>query len=160
MTDNETELEETARLIGGQLASLLPEEGTVLVVGLGNEAITPDALGPQAVKMVLATRHIQGEFARAAGLDDLRPTAVMAPGVLGNTGVESGEMAEGVIAVVKPAAVVAVDALAARQPVPAGLHGPAQRHRHCSRVGGGEQPGGDSTGISLGIPVIAVGVPT
>ena len=56
LTDNETELEETARLIGGQLASLLPEEGTVLVVGLGNEAITPDALGPQAVKMVLATR--------------------------------------------------------------------------------------------------------
>lgn len=50
----------------------------MLVVGLGNEAITPDALGPQAVKMVLATRHIQGEFARAAGLDDLRPTAVMA----------------------------------------------------------------------------------
>lgn len=158
LTDNETELEETARLIGGQLASLLPEEGTVLVVGLGNEAITPDALGPQAVKMVLAIRHIQGEFARAAGLDDLRPTAVMAPGVLGNTGVESGEMAEGVARWSnrppwwrstrwRPGS---LSRWAAR---------PAQRHRHCSRVGGGEQPGGDLNRDTLGIPVIAVGSP-
>ena len=159
LTDNETELEEPARLIGGQLASLLPEEGTVLVVGLGNEAITPDALGPQAVKMVLATRHIQGEFARAAGLDDLRPTAVMAPGVLGNTGVESGEMAEGVSAVVKPAAAVAVDALAAR----------SLSRRGCTvqlsdtGIAPGEGGGNNRRELNrdtLGIPVIAVGVPT
>ena len=57
LTDHESELEETARLIGEQIAALLPRKGTVLVVGLGNEAITPDALGPQAAKMVLATRH-------------------------------------------------------------------------------------------------------
>ncbi len=87
----------------------------MLVVGLGNEAITPRRL--RAAGGQDGARHpaYQGEFARAAGLDDLRPTAVMAPGVLGNTGVErAARWRKGVIAVVKPAAVVAVDALAAR----------------------------------------------
>ena len=128
-------------------------------MGLGNEAITPDALGPQAVKMVLATRHIQGEFARAAGLDDLRPTAVMAPGVLGNTGVESGEMAEGVIAVVKPAAVVAVVALAARSLSRLGC----TVQLSDTGIAPGSGVGNNRRELNrdtLGIPVIAVGVPT
>ena len=88
LSDNDDKLVEYARLIGRELAALLPERGTVLVTGLGNESITPDALGPRASRMVLATRHIQGEFARSSGLDDLRATAVLAPGVLGQTGVE------------------------------------------------------------------------
>ena len=95
LSDNDDKLVEYARLIGRELAALLPERGTVLVTGLGNESITPDALGPRASRMVLATRHIQGEFARSSGLDDLRATAVLAPGVLGQTGVESGEMPKG-----------------------------------------------------------------
>lgn len=61
--------------------------------------------------MVLATRHIGGEFARSVGLDDLRPTAVLTPGVLGQTGTESGEIVRGVCTVVHPVAVVVVDAL-------------------------------------------------
>lgn len=160
LTDNETELEETARLIGEQLAALLPEEGTVLVVGLGNEAITPMRWGLRRSKMVLATRHIQGEFARAAGLDDLRPTAVMAPGVLGNTGVESGEMAEGVITVV-PARppVVAIDALAARSLSRLGCTVQISD----TGIAPGSGVGNNRRELNrdtLGIPVIAVGVPT
>ncbi len=159
LTDHETQLEDTARLIGEQLAALLPRKGSVLVVGLGNEAITPDALGPQAAKMVLATRHIQGEFARAAGLEDLRPTAVMAPGVLGNTGVESGEMAEGVIAVIKPAAVVAIDALAAQSLSRLGC----TVQLSDTGIAPGSGVGNNRRALNretLGIPVVAVGVPT
>lgn len=159
LTDHESELEETARLIGEQIAALLPRKGTVLVVGLGNESITPDALGPQAAKMVLATRHIRGEFARTAGLEDLRPTAVMAPGVLGNTGVESGEMAEGVIAVINPAAVVAIDALAAQSLSRLGC----TVQLSDTGIAPGSGVGNNRRALNretLGIPVVAVGVPT
>lgn len=159
LTDHESELEESARLIGEQIAALLPRKGTVLVVGLGNEAITPDALGPQAAKMVLATRHIRGEFARTAGLEDLRPTAVMAPGVLGNTGVESGEMAEGVIAVINPAAVVAIDALAAQSLSRLGC----TVQLSDTGIAPGSGVGNNRRALNretLGIPVVAVGVPT
>lgn len=131
----------------------------MLVVGLGNEAITPDALGPQAAKMVLATRHIRGEFARTAGLEDLRPTAVMAPGVLGNTGVESGEMAEGVIAVINPAAVVAIDALAAQSLSRLGC----TVQLSDTGIAPGSGVGNNRRALNretLGIPVVAVGVPT
>ena len=129
------------------------------MIGLGNESITPDALGSRAAGMVLATRHIQGEFARSAGLDDLRPTAVLSPGVLGQTGVESGEITRGLCSIVNPAAIIAIDALAARS---------------VSRLGctvqlcdSGIAPGsgvGNNRQVmnreSLGIPVIAIGVPT
>ena len=109
--------------------------------------------------MVLATRHIQGEYARSAGLDDLRPTAVLAPGVLGQTGVESGEIVKGLCGVVSPAAVVAVDALASRSLARLGC-----TVQLCDT---GIAPGsgvGNSrkelTETLLGVPVVAVGVPT
>lgn len=79
LTDNEETLGKAAGLVANELTALLPAEGSVLVVGLGNRAITPDALGPESADMVLATRHIGGEFARSVGLDDLRPTAVLTP---------------------------------------------------------------------------------
>ena len=110
LTDNEETLGKAAGLVANELTALLPAEGSVLVVGLGNRAITPDALGPESADMVLATRHIGGEFARSVGLDDLRPTAVLTPGVLGQTGTESGEIVRGVCTVVHPVAVVVVDA--------------------------------------------------
>ena len=91
LTDDEKFLNEGAAVVAEILCKLLPKEGTVLTVGLGNRAITPDALGPKTADMVLATRHIQGEFARSVGLDDLRPSAVVIPGVLGQTGTESSE---------------------------------------------------------------------
>ena len=97
-----------------ELSALLPETGLVLVAGLGNRAITPDALGPQTAEQVLATRHIHGEIARITGLDGLRPVAVVSTGVLGCTGVETRELLTALAREFRPSAVIAVDALAAR----------------------------------------------
>ena len=159
LSDSDEELETHARLLGGELRGWLPENGTVLVVGLGNEAITPDAIGPQTAKLVLATRHIGGEFARSTGLQDLRPTAVLATGVLGKTGVESVEIVRGVCGVVQPAAVIAADALAS----------PSVSRLGCtvqlcdSGIAPGSGVGNRRRPLSreqLGVPVIAMGVPT
>ena len=97
-----------------ELRALLPEKGLVLVAGLGNRAITPDALGPQTAEQVLATRHIRGEIARVTGLDGLRPVAVVSTGVLGCTGVETRELLSALAREFQPAAVIAVDASTAR----------------------------------------------
>lgn len=159
LSDNDDKLMEYARLIGRELAALLPERGTVLVTGLGNESITPDALGPRASRMVLATRHIQGEFARSSGLDDLRATAVLAPGVLGQTGVESGEIVGGLCEVVHPAAVIAIDALASRSVARLGC-----TVQLCDTgIAPGSGVGNNRKELTeqlLGIPVIGLGVPT
>ena len=148
-----------AQSIALPLRRLLPDRGTVLVVGLGNEAITPDAIGPHSVRRVLATRHIQGEYARAAGLSDLRSVVTIESGVLGKTGMESGEMVRAVVERVKPCAVIAVDALAARS---------VQRLGCTVQIGDSGIVPGSGIGNSrqalnrqaLGVPVIAVGVPT
>lgn len=159
LSDCDRELEEMACEIGDALRELLPESGTILVAGLGNRAITPDALGPQTASMVLATRHIGAEFARAAGLEDLRPTAVIAPGVLGKTGVETGEILRGICQVVSPAAVIAVDALAAHSVERLGC-----TVQLCnSGISPGSGVGNHRQALdedSLGVPVFAVGVPT
>ena len=159
LTDNEELLEQHAHRIGDELRTLLPANGTVLVVGLGNASITPDALGPQVADMVLATRHIRGEWARSLGLADLRPVAVYSAGVLGQTGVESGEFARGLCQTVSPVAVIAVDALAARSLARLG-----RTVQLCdtgiapgSGVGNNRPPLSRDT---LGVPVIGVGVPT
>ena len=73
------------------LRELLPEHGCVLAAGLGNASITPDSIGPKAAGRILATRHISGELAEKCGLAPLRMTVVIAPGVLGQTGVEAAE---------------------------------------------------------------------
>lgn len=159
LSDNDEQLEQYARLLGRELAQMLPPEGTVLVVGLGNEAITPDAVGPQTARLVLATRHVEGEFARSTGLDSLRPTAVFASGVRGKTGVESAEVVRGLCSVVHPAAVIAVDALASKSVSRLG--------RTVQLSDGGIAPGSgvgnECRALSentLGVPVIAMGVPT
>ena len=159
LSDDERQLDEQAQIIGRELAALLPAEGPVLVVGLGNRAVTPDTLGPAAADHVLATRHIRGEFARTAGLTDLRPTAVLTPGVLGQTGTESSEIVRGVCKEIRPAAVVAIDALAARSMERLGC-----TVQLCdtgispgSGVGNNRQPLNEQV---LGVPVIGMGVPT
>ncbi len=159
LTDDERDLEKKAIVLGEQLRHLLPEGGSVLVVGLGNEAITPDALGPRCASMVLATRHIQGEFARSVGLDDLRPTVVFKPDVLGNTGLESSEMVRGVCRVLKPAAVIAVDALAARSVARLGC----TVQLSDTGISPGSGVGNNRKALNretLKLPVIGIGVPT
>ena len=159
LTDHEGDFAAYAAIIGRELAGMIPPEGTVLVVGLGNREVTPDALGPATAEMVLATRHIGGEFARTAGLTDLRPTAVIAPGVLGQTGTESSETVRGVCREIHPAAVIVVDALAAGD-----AHRLGRTVQICdcgiapgSGVGNNRRPLNREV---LGVPVIGMGVPT
>lgn len=159
LSDNGDAMEDMACRLAAHMTELLPKEGSVVVAGLGNDQITPDALGPKAASMVLATRHIQGEFARSAGLSDLRPTAVLSPGVLGQTGVESGEIIRGLCEVVQPSAVIVVDALACRSLSRLGC-----TVQICDTgIAPGSGVGNHRRALNadtLGVPVIALGVPT
>ena len=146
-------------LLAGELRRMLPKEGTVLVVGLGNPEITPDRIGPLTARGVLATRHIRGELARSAGLEDLRSVAVLSVGVLGQTGVETVELLSGLKETLCPVAVVVVDALASRR-----LERLGCTIQLCdSGISPGAGVGNHRPRIDrhvLGVPVIALGVPT
>lgn len=145
--------------ITDELKSLLPKSGTVLVAGLGNEEITPDALGPKCSEMILATRHINGEISRSMGLGDLRAVSGISPGVLGQTGIETGEIIAGLVKTVEPCAVITVDALAARKLSRLGC----TVQLSTAGVIPGSGVGNSRMEISqktLGVPVISIGVPT
>ena len=159
LTDNFTSTDKRLAAIGREIRRLIPVNGLILVVGLGNEEITPDALGPKTALKVLATRHIQGELARSAGLDGLRPVAVMNTGVTGQTGIETGEYILSVVKRIRPNAVVVIDALASRrlerlgttlQISDAGISPGAGVGNHRTRI----------NKDTIGVPVISVGVPT
>ena len=144
-----------AREIRTQLA-MEPDE-SALVVGLGNPDITPDAVGPLAVACVLVTRHLKTRLPEEFAA--FRPVSVLRTGVLGTTGVESAALVRSVAALIRPDRVVAVDALSARETA-----------RLCKAVqvsDAGIVPGsgvGNArsalTQETLGVPVVAVGVPT
>ena len=149
-----------ARAVGGELTSLMrevPSDGLVLVAGLGNRAITPDAIGPKVHENTLVTRHLVEQMPQQFG--HLRPVASLAAEVLGNTGVESGEVVRAVCQKIQPACVIAVDALASRS-----------LKRLCRTVQLADTGIAPGSGVgnhrfrldrdSLGVPVIAVGVPT
>ncbi len=139
-----------------ELEKIIPE-GHIFVVGLGNDDITPDALGVLTVEKIIATRHMKNigfEF-----FDELRTVTSIIPGVMGNTGIESSEVIKSVVERIKPNGIIVVDALACSD---------------ISRLGTTIQI--SDTGISpgsgvqnkrkelskntLGIPVIAIGIPT
>ena len=157
---DDTNMDDDCRTaVSVELGRLLPKEGLVLVVGLGNDDITPDALGPQTVERILATRHISGELARSVGLGDLRPVAAVAPGVLGKTGIEVAEILQGMVRQIQPAAVIVIDALASRQLSRLGCT--VQLSDTGIRPGSGV--GNARREISrdtIGVPVVAMGVPT
>ena len=134
-----------------------PNDGPVLIAGLGNRMITPDAIGPQTADHVIATRHLIAQS--PAIFADWRPVSALAPGVLGQTGVETGEVICGVLDRVRPAVVIAVDALAAGRL--------SRLLRTVQLADTGITPGagvGNARAAlnkeTLGVPVIAVGVPT
>ena len=134
-----------------------PNDGPVLIAGLGNRMITPDAIGPQTADHVIATRHLVAQS--PAIFADWRPVSALAPGVLGQTGVETGEVICGVLDRVRPAAVIAVDALAA------GRLSRLLRTVQLADTGitpgaGVGNPRAALNKETLGVPVIAVGVPT
>lgn len=108
--------DEAEKLLSEQITALLPKKhNLVLVAGLGNTDITPDALGPISAERVLATRHIDEELARQIHLTSLRSVAVITPNVLGKTGIEAAEIIECVANKIKPDAVIVIDALCAAE---------------------------------------------
>lgn len=131
----------------------------VLVVGLGNAAMTPDAIGPETVRQLCVTRHLEAGERMALQARMLCEIAALAPGVTGQTGLEVQELIRGAVETLHPDLVVAVDALAARSP--ARLAATVQLSDTGIRPGGGiGQPRRAITAQSVGVPVMAVGVPT
>lgn len=142
-----------------ELRSLLPENGAVLVVGLGNRLLTADALGPACAEKILVTRHIGQELASSLGFHNLRPVSALTPGVLGQTGMEALEMIEGVAEKIQPSCLVAIDALAAMDLKRLGTTVQLSDTGISPGSGIGNKRKEISRG-TLGVPVIAVGVPT
>lgn len=161
LRDKNSELED--RLIGvlcEQMMDILQleEDFTVLVVGLGNWNVTPDSLGPSVVDGLYVTRHLKTLHPDKIG-KGFRNVCAIAPGVLGLTGIETSEIIYGIVQRLKPNLVIAIDALAARS---------LQRLNTTIQISNtgiypGSGVGNCRQGItreSLGVPVIAIGVPT
>ena len=146
--------------ISDELSALIPNKERLLVVGLGNKSITPDALGPLSASRIIATRHVTKENvgSELSGLQ-LNSVSVLSAGVMGQTGIESSEMIYAICEKVQPTCIIAIDALACSD---------------ISRLGttiqitdSGISPGSgvqnrrkELSKETLGIPVIAIGVPT
>lgn len=148
-----------AALLAEEIDRILPPgdgDAPVLVVGLGNRSITPDALGPGVVDRTLVTRHMLGAPWAQSGMNSV---CAVAPGVLGITGIESMELVEALVKAVAPRAILCVDSLAARD----------SRRIGCTvqLTDTGIQPGAGVgnhrkplTRQSVGVPVISLGMPT
>ena len=149
-----------ARCLASELRTLLPgvgEDWPVLVAGLGNRGMTADAGGPLALESLLVTRHMVRSLPRQ--FRGFTPVSALAPGVLAATGMEALELLRGAVQATGCAAVIAVDALAARS-----------RERLCATVQLGDTGLIPGSGVgnhrkaidktTLGVPVVAVGVPT
>lgn len=154
------ELEKWSSVLAEAIRELLPDgDRTVLVAGLGNRDITPDALGPECMSLLLVTRHIKSETAKNTSLSSLRSVAGIEPGVLGNTGIETAEILKAVVKQINPCAVIVIDALASRS-----LERLGNTVQMCDTgVSPGSGVGNRRKTIDkdfLGVPVIAVGVPT
>lgn len=152
-----SERETCAEVLTDNLIEMIPKSASVLVVGLGNRGVTPDAIGPNVLRRVLVTRHLASAMPELAGI--LRQVCSIAPGVLGETGLESAEIVQGIVSQVQPECAIVIDALASARP-----------ERLCRSIqisDAGIIPG---SGVgnnrkalnreTLGIPVFAIGVPT
>lgn len=155
-----TDLTDLRAVILDTLKKIMPNEySNILLVGLGNTDITPDAIGPLTAEKILATRHIAGEFSKSIGLEGLNTVSVLSPNVLGKTGIESTELILSAVKLVKPQIVIAVDALA--------TNNVSRLYRTVQLCNTGISPGSgvknsrkEISQKTLGVPVIAVGVPT
>lgn len=152
--------EEVSRILAQELSNIakVEEDDVTLVVGLGNWNVTPDSLGPKTVSHLMVTRHI---FEYLPDQVDEGATSVCAlsPGVLGITGIETGEIIQGVVDKVRPNRVIAIDALASRK---------LERISTTIQIADTGISPGSGVGnkrkalneVTLGVPVIALGVPT
>ena len=160
---------EISETLAGFLAEYMQDENkgteqrdrySVLVVGLGNREVTPDALGPYVVDQLNITRHIVQEYGKyAIEEENGRSVSAVVPGVMAQTGMETAEIIKGIVQETSPDLIMVIDALAARstkrlnrtiQISDAGIHPGAGVGNHRSAI----------TKDTMGIPVIAIGVPT
>jgi spore protease len=146
-----------------QMEELLPlykEDYSALVVGLGNRNVTPDALGPHTIECLSVTRHIIKEYGKYAFGEEMRAmVSAIAPGVMAQTGMETYEIIKGIVDTISPDVVFVIDALAARntkrlnrtiQISDAGIYPGSGVGNHRNEI----------SKDTLGVPVIAIGVPT
>ncbi|GFI61351.1 germination protease [Clostridiales bacterium] len=159
--ENDVEMKEKVIKETANMLSLLikPDKyKNILIAGLGNRFITPDSLGPKVVSKILVTRHIKDTLPENID-ENVASVAAIAPGVMGITGIETGEILSGIVNKIKPDLLIAIDALAARKF--------SRINSVIQMADSGISPG---SGVgnkrmtldrdSLGIPVIAIGVPT
>lgn len=150
----ETVADELRKIVGEHVN----ETEDILVVGLGNLYVTPDALGPKVVPEIEVTRHIL-EYMPSIMPEDTRPVSAISPGVLGVTGIETMEILKGVVQNVKPKLLIVIDALATRS---------IDRISSSIQIAdtgivpgaGVENTRKEISKRTLGIPVIAIGIPT
>lgn len=161
LKDNDQELyEKTCKVLAQELAGILNlgPRSTILIVGLGNWNVTPDALGPKVVSSVMVTRHLT-EYLPDQVQEGVRPVCAVAPGVLGITGIETGEIVRGIVDRIKPDVIIAIDSLASRK---------MERVNTTIQIADtGIAPGSgvgnkrmELSRETMGVPVIAIGVPT
>jgi len=161
LKENDQELyEDTCKALAQELVKILKleENSSILVVGLGNWNVTPDSLGPKVTNHLMVTRHLL-EYVPDQVDEGVRPVCAVAPGVLGITGIETGEIVKGIVERVKPDVVIAIDALASRK---------MERVNTTIQIADtGISPGSgvgnkrmEISQNTLVIPVIAIGVPT
>lgn len=156
---NPEEIEPVAAVLSDELGRLLPQHAErILVVGLGNRAVTPDALGPCVVDRVMVTNHVL-PYLNTKEQRDFSAVSAVCPGVMGVTGMETLEIVTGIAERCRPDVILAVDALCAQSPermfstiqlTDTGIHpgsGVGNRREGLNRE-------------TLGVPVIAAGVPT
>ena len=160
LTDEEKE--QAAGTLANELKKLVGEKtkfkDDILVVGLGNEEVTPDALGPNVIKEVEVTRHIIKYLPQYID-ENARPVSAIAPGVLGTTGIETLEVIKGVVENIKPKLLIVIDALASRsmERISSTIQLSNTGIVPGAGVGNTRKEISEST---LGIPVIAIGIPT
>ena len=155
--------EELAKYLIEVMKKIIPEsehDKDVLVIGLGNRQATPDALGPYVADNLNVTRHIVKEYGKYAALEEMNcVVSAIVPGVMAQTGMETAEIIKGVVRETKPDLLIVIDALAARNS--------RRLNRTIQIADTGINPGSGVgnyrnaiTKETIGVPVIAIGVPT
>lgn len=153
-------MNQVAHVLAGGLEKIinLKEDSLTLVIGLGNIAVTPDALGPKVVKKLMITRHLKKLIPDEID-EEIRPVCALAPGVLGTTGIETGEIIKSLVDKLNPDLVICIDALSSRS-----LKRVAKTIQISNTgIAPGAGVGNNRMEINegaIGVPVVAIGVPT
>ena len=160
-TSNEDEIQKASEVVTKELKNLIDKhvdsKSPILVVGLGNLYVTPDALGPKVVNEIDITRHLI-EYMPEVLDEGTRPVSAIAPGVLGTTGIETQEILKGIVDNIKPSLIIIIDALASRsiERISSSIQLADTGIVPGAGVGNARNEISQKT---LGIPVIAIGVP-